>query len=73
MTVHSTREFRHAHASADPAFPHVGYVALPGLLSPGEAATLSREVVDALTDAFGCLSTEPNDLGGISGTTFPSP
>ncbi len=48
-------------------FRAFGYVLLPGLLSPAEAATLRDEVSGALADAFGALSTEPNDLGGISG------
>jgi Phytanoyl-CoA dioxygenase (PhyH) len=52
-------------------FRTFGYVTLPGLLSPGEAATLRQEVADALTDAFGRLPTEPNDLGGISGDYLP--
>jgi Phytanoyl-CoA dioxygenase (PhyH) len=52
-------------------FRTFGYVTLPGLLSPHEAATLRQEVAGALTGAFGRLSTEPNDLGGISGDYLP--
>lgn len=52
-------------------FRTFGYVTLPGLLSPDEAATLRQEVAAALIDAFGQLSTEPNDLGGISGDYLP--
>ena len=52
-------------------FRTFGYVTLRGLLSQEEAATLRREVIDALTDAFGQLATEPNDLGGISGDYLP--
>jgi hypothetical protein len=52
-------------------FRTFGYVTLPGLLSPHEAATLRQEVAGALIGAFGRLSTEPNDLGGISGDYLP--
>lgn len=52
-------------------FRTFGYVTLPGLLSPDEAATLRQEVAAALMDAFGQFSTEPNDLGGISGDYLP--
>jgi hypothetical protein len=52
-------------------FNAFGYVVMRGLLSQDETATLRREVTDALTDAFGQLSTEPNDLGGISGDYLP--
>jgi len=52
-------------------FRTFGYVTLPRLLSPDEAAALRQEVVGALRDAFGRLSTEPNDLGGISGDYLP--
>jgi hypothetical protein len=52
-------------------FRTFGYVVLPGLFSPAEVATLREEVTGALTDAFGSLSTEPNDLGGISGDYLP--
>lgn len=52
-------------------FRTFGYVTLRGLLSPAEVATLRDEVTAALTDAFGRLSTEPNDLGGISGDYLP--
>ena len=52
-------------------FRTFGYVTLRGLLSPAEAATLRQEVTDALADAFGQISTEPNDLGGISGDYLP--
>ncbi len=52
-------------------FRTFGYVTLRGLLSQAEAATLREEVAGALTDAFGRLATEPNDLGGISGDYLP--
>jgi hypothetical protein len=52
-------------------FRTFGYVTLRGLFSPAETDTLRREVTDALIDAFGRLSTEPNDLGGISGDYLP--
>jgi Phytanoyl-CoA dioxygenase (PhyH) len=52
-------------------FRTFGYVALRGLLSQAEVATLRDEVTGALTGAFGKLSTEPNDLGGISGDYLP--
>ncbi len=52
-------------------FRTFGYVTLRGLLSNAEAATLREEVAAALTDAFGRLATEPNDLGGISGDYLP--
>jgi hypothetical protein len=52
-------------------FRTFGYVTLPGLLSPAEAATLRLEVTGALTEAFGRLSAEPDDLGGISGDYLP--
>lgn len=52
-------------------FRTFGYVVLPGLLSQSEAQTLRTEVTDALTEAFGVLGTEPDDLGGISGDYLP--
>ena len=52
-------------------FRTFGYVTLRGLLSQAEAATLREEVTAALTGAFGKISTEPNDLGGISGDYLP--
>ena len=52
-------------------FRTFGYVALPGLLSSDEAVTLRQEVAGALTEAFGRISAEPNDLGGISGDYLP--
>jgi hypothetical protein len=52
-------------------FRTFGFVTLRGLLSEDEAVTLRHEVTDALTDAFGQLGTEPNDLGGISGDYLP--
>jgi hypothetical protein len=52
-------------------FRTFGFVTLRGLLSQDEVATLRDEVAGALTDAFGKLSTEPNDLGGISGDYLP--
>jgi len=52
-------------------FAAFGYVTLRGLLSPAEAATLRQEVTGALTDAFGRIATEPDDLGGISGDYLP--
>jgi hypothetical protein len=52
-------------------FRTFGYVTLRGLLSQEEASTLRQEVSDALTDAFGRLATEPNDLDGISGDYLP--
>ena len=52
-------------------FRTFGFLALRGLLSQAEVATLRDEVTGALTDAFGKLGTEPNDLGGISGDYLP--
>jgi hypothetical protein len=52
-------------------FRTFGYVTLRGLLSQSEVATLRQEVTDALTDAFGTLGREPDDLGGISGDYLP--
>jgi len=52
-------------------FRTFGFVTLRGLLSQSEAATLRCEVTDALTDAFGVLGREPDDLGGISGDYLP--
>jgi Phytanoyl-CoA dioxygenase (PhyH) len=52
-------------------FRTFGFVALRGLLGNDETAALRREVADALTDAFGRLGTEPDDLGGISGDYLP--
>jgi hypothetical protein len=52
-------------------FRTFGYVTLRGLLTQAEAAALRDEVAGALTDAFGRLATEPNDLGGISGDYLP--
>jgi len=52
-------------------FRTFGYVTLRGLLSDSEVATLRHEVTDALTDAFGVLGREPDDLGGISGDYLP--
>ncbi len=52
-------------------FRAFGYVTMRGLFSPAEMATLRQEVSDALTDAFGRLATEPDDLGGISGDYLP--
>ena len=52
-------------------FRTFGYVALRGLLSQAEVAALRQEVTGALTDAFGKLGTEPDDLGGISGDYLP--
>ena len=52
-------------------FRTFGFVTLRGLLSAVEAATLREEVASSLTEAFGRLATEPNDLGGISGDYLP--
>jgi Phytanoyl-CoA dioxygenase (PhyH) len=52
-------------------FRTFGYVTLRSLLSPAEASTLRQEVTGALTDAFGAIATEPDDLGGISGDYLP--
>jgi hypothetical protein len=52
-------------------FRTFGFVTLRGLLRHDEAATLRQEVASALTEAFGRLATEPNDLGGISGDYLP--
>jgi hypothetical protein len=52
-------------------FRTFGYVTLPGLLSPDEAATLREEVDGALADAFGRPAAEPDGLGGISGDYLP--
>jgi len=52
-------------------FRTFGYVTLRGLLDEAEATTLREEVTSALTDAFGGISTEPNDLDGISGDYLP--
>ena len=52
-------------------FAAFGYVTLRGLLSQSEVATLRQEVSGALTDAFGTLGREPDDLGGISGDYLP--
>lgn len=52
-------------------FTAFGYVTLRGLLSQSEATALREEVTDALTDAFGTLGREPDDLGGISGDYLP--
>lgn len=52
-------------------FRTFGYVKLPGLLGPDEAAALRREVTGALTEAFGQHPAEPDDLGGISGDYLP--
>jgi len=52
-------------------FRTFGYVVLRHLLSGAEAAALRQEVTSALTDAFGKIRTEPNDLGGISGDYLP--
>jgi hypothetical protein len=52
-------------------FATFGYVSLPGLLTAAQTRTLRAEVTDALTEAFGVLGTEPDDLGGISGDYLP--
>ncbi len=52
-------------------FRTFGYVTLPGLFTGAEARTLLDEVTRALTEAFGVLGTEPDDLGGISGDYLP--
>ena len=52
-------------------FRTFGYVTLRGLLSESEAAALRQEVSDALSDAFGSVGREPDDLGGISGDYLP--
>jgi hypothetical protein len=52
-------------------FRTFGFVTLRGQLSAAEAATLRQEVASALTEAFGQVATEPNDLGGISGDYLP--
>ena len=52
-------------------FRTFGYVVLRGLFSQVEVATLRDEVTGALTDAFGKVGTEPDDLGGISGDYLP--
>lgn len=52
-------------------FRTFGFITLRGLLSPAEAATLRQEVSDALTDAFGPVSSQPDDLGGVSGDYLP--
>src|ERR1700722_7990852 len=52
-------------------FRTFGYVTLRGLLSRAEADTLRQEVARALADAFGPISAEPDDLGGISGDYLP--
>ena len=52
-------------------FRTFGFVVLPGLLTAAEVAALSREVTEALDGAFGPVSGEPDDLGGISGDYLP--
>jgi hypothetical protein len=52
-------------------FRTFGYVMLRALLTPAEATALREEVTGALTDAFGAIASEPNDLGGISGDYLP--
>jgi hypothetical protein len=52
-------------------FRTFGYVALRGLLSQAEAATLREEVTSALADAFGRIGAEPTDLAGMSGQYLP--
>jgi Phytanoyl-CoA dioxygenase (PhyH) len=52
-------------------FRTFGYVTLPGLLTADETATLRAEVDGALTDAFGPVRAEPDDLSGISGDYLP--
>ena len=52
-------------------FRTFGYVTLPALLTPDEAATLRAEVDGALTEAFGPARAEPDDRGGISGDYLP--
>jgi len=52
-------------------FRTFGYVALRGLLSESETATLRQEVSGALGDAFGSRVRETDDLGGISGDYLP--
>jgi len=52
-------------------FRTFGYVTLPGLFTGAQARTLRDEVSQALTEAFGVLGTEPDDLGGISGDYLP--
>jgi Phytanoyl-CoA dioxygenase (PhyH) len=52
-------------------FRTFGFLTLRGLFTPDEAATLRAEVDGALTDAFGPVRAEPDDLGGISGDYLP--
>ena len=52
-------------------FQAFGYVALPGLLSGEEIATLRAEVTSALGDAFGTLGRNRSDEGGIPGDYLP--
>jgi hypothetical protein len=52
-------------------FRTFGYVTLPGMFTPAEAATLRREVSGALAEAFGQIAAERPELGGISGDYLP--
>ena len=52
-------------------FRTFGYVVLPALFSPAEVGVLREEVTGALTDAFGTVPTEPDDVGGTSGDYLP--
>ena len=52
-------------------FTTFGYLTLRGLFSQPEMTALRDEVTSALTDAFGQLGTEPDDIGGISGDYLP--
>jgi hypothetical protein len=52
-------------------FSTFGYLTLRGLFSPAEMTVLRDEVTSALTNAFGQLGTEPDDIGGISGDYLP--
>ncbi len=52
-------------------FRTFGYLTLPALFAPEEAATLRAEVTGALADAFGPVRAEPRGRGGISGDYLP--
>ena len=54
-------------------FKAFGFVLVRGLLDEGEAVALRREVVSALTDAYGGTGTDtdPDRTGGIRGDYLP--
>ena len=71
MTSRAERDFAVLTHQQILHFRTFGYVTLPGLFSAAEAATLREEAAGALAGAFGPITADRSDLGGISGDYLP--